>query len=286
MAPIPLHRTEDFPPMRRILEVTLRSAARMPVVHGLVEFDVTEVRRRIRAHREATGESLSFTAFIVACVAAAVAEHPQMHACRLGGRRLRIYDDVDVALMVERDIEGRKQPIIAIARAANRLSVLDLHRFIRDAQQAPIEKTWEGLAAFRFVPVFAFRLFWPLLWWLIRRDPELQRRFRGTISVSAFGMFGHGGGWGIPITNTTAISVGGIAVRPGFVDGAVVPRDMLAVTLSVDHTIIDGAVAARFMERLRELVESGFGLPQEESPIPASANDAGPAVTTPSPPVP
>ena len=50
------------------------------------------------------------------------------------------------------------------------------------------------------------------------------------------------------------------------VDGKIAIRDYLCVTLSFDHDIVDGAPAARFVSRLRELIESGYGL-REEVPI-------------------
>jgi len=80
--------------------------------------------------------------------------------------------------------------------------------------------------------------------------------------VTAVGMFGKGGGWGfgfLPM-HTLGITLGGIAEKPAVVDRQVVPRELLSVTISVDHDIVDGAPAARFAQRFKELVESGHGL--------------------------
>lgn len=254
-------RTIRYSKLRRVLELTLRSAARTPVIHGLLEVDVTTPRARIAAFREGNGESISFTAFIVTCLAAAVADFPEVHALRQGAGQLRIYDDVDVALMVERELGGSKQPVIPVIRAANRLSVLEIHRLVREAQRAPPEEAWATLGTLHWVPYWLFRLVWPLLWWRIRRTPELHRRYRGTIGVSAVGMFVRSGGWGIPIVENTNVTVGGIATRPVYVDGELRPREMLALTLSFDHATIDGAVAARFAARFTKLIEAGHGLP-------------------------
>lgn len=258
----PAFRSVRYSKMRRILELTLRTAARIPVIHGLVEVDVTLPRALLAAHRERTGESLSFTAFIVHCLAASVAEFPAVHALRAGGTALHIYDDIDIAVLVERDLDGAKQPIIPIVRGANHLTLLDIHAFIRKAQVQPVEEAWKTIPRFAWVPYWAFWLVWPLFWRRVRRDPELHRRFRGTVGVSAVGMFGNSGGWGIPITDNTSVTVGGIATRPAYVDGVLVPREFLSLTLSFDHAIIDGAVAARFANRLRELIEAGHGLPR------------------------
>ena len=56
------------------------------------------------------------------------------------------------------------------------------------------------------------------------------------------------------------MTVGGIGQKPGVIDGHIAIRDYLSLTISFDHEIIDGAPAARFAERLKELIESGSGL--------------------------
>ena len=63
------------------------------------------------------------------------------------------------------------------------------------------------------------------------------------------------------------MTVGGIAEKPGVVNGTIAIREYLSLTLSVNHDIVDGAPAARFTERLKELIESGYGLddPKVES---------------------
>lgn len=44
------------------------------------------------------------------------------------------------------------------------------------------------------------------------------------------------------------------------VDGQIAIPEYLSLTISVDHDIIDGAPAARFAQRLKDLIESGYGL--------------------------
>jgi pyruvate/2-oxoglutarate dehydrogenase complex dihydrolipoamide acyltransferase (E2) component len=79
--------------------------------------------------------------------------------------------------------------------------------------------------------------------------------------MTAVGMFGTGAFWGIPVSNhSLQITLGGIAERPRIVDGQLEMREYLSVTMSFDHDIIDGAPAARFGQRLKELIESGDGL--------------------------
>jgi pyruvate/2-oxoglutarate dehydrogenase complex dihydrolipoamide acyltransferase (E2) component len=86
-------------------------------------------------------------------------------------------------------------------------------------------------------------------------------------------MFGEGSGWGIPIaTHTLMITLGGIGVKPGVVDGHMAIREYLNMTMSFDHDIIDGAPAARFAMRLKELIESGFGLIDTDSETESAAS--------------
>ena len=56
------------------------------------------------------------------------------------------------------------------------------------------------------------------------------------------------------------ITLGGIGEKPGVVDGHIAIRDYLSLTISFDHDIIDGAPAARFTQRLKDLIESGYDL--------------------------
>ena len=55
-----------YPKLRRIIAVMLRSFQRVPMIHGLLEVDVTRARAFLREHKAKTGESLSFTAFLIA----------------------------------------------------------------------------------------------------------------------------------------------------------------------------------------------------------------------------
>jgi len=65
----------------------------------------------------------------------------------------------------------------------------------------------------------------------------------------------------LPITTQTLLlTLGGIAQKPGVVDGRIAIREYLDLTISFDHDIIDGAPAARFTRRLKELVEGSYGL--------------------------
>lgn len=259
-------QTPDFtvrrnPRTRRLVVDAAHAGSRKHMIHGLVEYDVTEPRRLLREYKARTGETLSFTAFVLHCVGAAVAEDKMIHACRDWRGRLVLFDDVDVNTIIEIELEGRRFPLAYVVRAVNRRSVRELHDEIRHVQQNPDrshgEQTLSLMRWYVRIPGFLRGLVYRIL----PLNPHWLKRIGGTASVTAVGMFGEGGGWGIPIPlYTLNLTLGGIATKPGIVDGRIEPREYLSVTLSFDHDIVDGAPAARFGGRLRGLIEGGDGL--------------------------
>jgi pyruvate dehydrogenase E2 component (dihydrolipoamide acetyltransferase) len=83
----------------------------------------------------------------------------------------------------------------------------------------------------------------------------------GTFTVSNLGMFDVDSFTAVINPPESAIlAVGSITPTPVVVDGQVVVRDRMKVTLSSDHRAIDGATAARFLQEIRRLLEEPFGL--------------------------
>jgi pyruvate/2-oxoglutarate dehydrogenase complex dihydrolipoamide acyltransferase (E2) component len=91
------------------------------------------------------------------------------------------------------------------------------------------------------------------------RLPHLFRQFSSSVQVTAVGMFGKGGGWGITMPNfTLTVVIGGIVKKPGVYNDEIAIREYLDLTISVDHDIVDGAPIARFINRLQGLLENGL----------------------------
>ena len=83
----------------------------------------------------------------------------------------------------------------------------------------------------------------------------------GTFTITNLGLFEIDAF--TPIINppeSAILGVGRIIAKPVAVDRQVVVRDMLALSLSFDHRLIDGAPAARFLQRIKQLVERPFAL--------------------------
>lgn len=78
----------------------------------------------------------------------------------------------------------------------------------------------------------------------------------GTFTITNIG--GIGGEYATPIINYPEVAIlalGAIKDKPRVVDGEVVPRKVLTLSLSFDHRIVDGAQGARFTNRVKELLE-------------------------------
>ncbi len=84
----------------------------------------------------------------------------------------------------------------------------------------------------------------------------------GTVQVTAVGMFADGGGFAIapPTLASLVVVVGGLSQRPLVVDGHIVIRDVLDVTVTIDHNVVDGAPATRFGADLRRLMRAAAAL--------------------------
>ena len=249
-----------YPKMRRLEALAYRSVQHKPMIHGLIEVDVTRARARLRDHKAKTGESLSFTAVLIACLAKAVDEHKAVQAYRKGRKRLIVFDEVDVYTPIERDVAGDSQIMPYIIRAANRKTVREIHHEIRAAQVQDVTQAWEGFKALHWPWLLLLPVF-HLMLWIAERSPQMWKKYRGTVGITTVGMFGKGAGWGIPLASHALwMTVGGIGEKPGVIDGHIAIRNYLSLTISFDHETIDGAPAARFTERLKELIESGYGL--------------------------
>jgi pyruvate/2-oxoglutarate dehydrogenase complex dihydrolipoamide acyltransferase (E2) component len=251
-------RVEPYPKLRRFALDAGRLGRGRHIIHALIEVDVTGARQLIHAHEQHTGEKLSFTAFIVNCLAKAIESNRHLHAYLNWRKQLIIYDDVNVNTMIEVMRDGRKVPMPYILKAVNQRSFRQIHDEIRAVQAQPAASAEAGFMNwFLWLPWIIRRLFY----WVVMKIPQSFREHSSSVLVTAVGMFGQGGGWGIPMANfTLTVTVGGMSEKPGVVDGRIAVRDFLDLTVSIDHDVVDGAPAARFVNAFRGLIERGYGL--------------------------
>src|SRR5512141_2114086 len=92
----------DFPSARRDTLNFLDLFWSKHCIYGLLEVDVTLAKQFIEDHKARTGELLSFTGYLVYCLAHAVDEDKSVQAYLKGRKQLVMFDDVDVGMTLER----------------------------------------------------------------------------------------------------------------------------------------------------------------------------------------
>ena len=275
------YEVRRFPAFRTPTVDTVHLGKKRHHTHFLLEVDVTEARTRIREHKEKTTERISFTGWVIACIGKAVIEHKEVHALRKGRKRLVVFDDVDVAIVVERSVEdpshsSESLPMPYLLRRANEKTVREIHNEIRAVQQASLAPGGVQLGsrldpriekAFTMLPQFLRKL---LVWRRLLRNPFLAKKSMGTVVVTSVGSIGASGGyvWPIPIGIQPLIfGLGSIARKPGLVNDEIAVREYLSMTVLFDHDVTDGAPVVRFLECLKGLLERGHGLDEASADI-------------------
>jgi len=242
-AETPTERVETVPyrGIRRTIGKQMEeSAFTAPHVTHHDEVDVTELvetRTRLRERAEERGSSLTYVPFVVRAVVAALAEHPFLNS-ELDEEAeeilLKRYYNVGIATATD---AGLMVPVVEDADEKSLLELADeIEELVGRARDRSIERE------------------------------EMQG---GTFTVTNFGAVG--GEYATPIINypeTAILGLGAITEKPRVVereddDGVlgdsdgkeVVPRKVLTLSLSIDHRVVDGAVAARFVNTVKEYLE-------------------------------
>lgn len=245
---------------RRAVRASASVTRQKNAIHSLFEVDVTEPRRLMQAYFERTGEKLSFTAYIVTCLAQVMQDHPGLNSF-VKGRRLVLLDDVTISVLIERDIDGEKVPEPVGIKQAQGKTFRQIQQEIREAKVLKSDRlgSLSGLTWFRLIPTFLLKLFVRLA----DRNISMAKRY-GKVAVTAVGMFSREPVWFIPHGSATVlITVGSISHKVVEVNGEFESREHVCLTASFDHDIVDGAPATRFMSQLAASVKSGNILEQE-----------------------
>ncbi|HVQ00272.1 MAG TPA: 2-oxo acid dehydrogenase subunit E2 [Candidatus Thermoplasmatota archaeon] len=260
------YEIRPFTKDRRNVVLVTTEGKRRRNAHALLEVDVTLARGIMQRIKEENLNDVSFTGWVIKCIAQAASEHKLLNAYRQGRRKLVLFDDVDVSMPIEREVNGEALLIGYIIRKANEKSVADITREIRSAQQKPLNTHFQAFddqltpweRRLLRAPVFMKKLGLVLM----RRNGMLKKKHLGTIGVTAIGMKGRFPGFVIGMGGPigTFFALGGITQKPGVVDGKIQVREFLHLTIHVDHDVVDGGPVARFIDQLVTLLETGFGL--------------------------
>ena len=253
-----------FSKARQDITLVSREGKRRLMIHALLEVDVTKARELIAALK--AQQDISFTGWVVKCVGQATSEHKEVNSYRLGRKKIVSFDQVDIPVPIERKVGSEQRPLAYIIRKANEKTVAEITKEIRTVQHQPIDASTEvlgeDLTGFERWALTAPGWVKKLGVYLLRRRGVSKKKHFGTVGVTAIGMKGRFPGWvigmGGPIA--TLVLVGGITKKAGVVDDAVQIREILHLTITVDHSIVDGGPLVRFASRLTELLESGYGI--------------------------
>jgi len=215
--------------MRRVIAQRLQeSKATAPHFYVDVTADVTAItqaRKALQTSMEKQGAKITFNDIVVKIVSQALKEFPMVNASFLKDR-VRVYKAINIGVAVAVD-EGLVVPVLRNAdqKSISQISreVMELAGKARNKKLLPDE--YEG----------------------------------GTFTVTNLGMFGVETFHAIinpPESGILAVSA--IIPKPVVVEGEIAVRPCLKLSLSVDHRVVDGAIAAQFLARVKELIEAPF----------------------------
>ncbi|NLV12819.1 dihydrolipoamide acetyltransferase family protein [Haloarcula argentinensis] len=218
-------RREPYRGVRRSIgEQMARSRREVPhathhdqvVVSGLVE-----ARERLAPLAEERDVTLTYTPFVVKCVAAALDQHPVLNTALDTENEEIVYRDahnIGVAAATDHGL------VVPVVNDVDGKGLVELAGEINDLVGRARE-----------------------------RDIERSEMQGGTFTVTNFGAIG--GEYASPIINvpeTAILGIGALKERPVAEDGEVVAKPTLPLSLAIDHRVIDGADAARFVNTLKE----------------------------------
>lgn len=219
-----VRETVRVTPVRRtIARKTVESKTTIPHYYLFSSIDVTDLLERRREFEQSIGVKPSIDALIIKACALTLEKYPLMNAS-WDRDVIRVYEEVNIGFAVETEAG------IVIPHIMNpqKMALIDLERKLREL----VERARGG-----------------------RISPgELCC---GALSISNLGMYAIDRF--VPIIYPGEVAMLGIGRAQKVAvwsDGGFVPRDLLEVTLSLDHRIIDGSYGARFLQDLKKCLEA------------------------------
>jgi pyruvate/2-oxoglutarate dehydrogenase complex dihydrolipoamide acyltransferase (E2) component len=236
-------------------------------VCAFIEIDVTDAKNMIRELKSISDKQLSFTAWFLYCIGKAVSEFKEVQGFLHGKNQLLLFTDVDIAMPVEKKVGKKKVPLPILIKNTNSKSIYEIHQEIYSAKDQKVQDESDFVLG-KKQSKFKMNLFYSMpqwfrmrFWHSILRNPIKRKRAMGTVVVTSIGMISRFPGWILPKSmHNLCFALGSIVEKPWVVNNKIEIRNILHLTILLDHDVIDGAPAARFASRLVELLESGYGL--------------------------
>ena len=230
-------------------------------VAAMIELDVTDSREKIRVYRREKGK-ISFNAWLIGTIGRTVHKHELIAAFLQGKRKVVVFLDINISMVVEKTINGQKVPIPMIIEKAQGASLESITRQIDDAKNQKLgehdivlrqkAERWERM--YYHMPGFIRRYVWKYM----LGHPTLAFKKMGNVAITSIGMMGNVKGWFIPVSvHPICFGISTINKKPVVVDDQIAIREIMNMTVLFDHDVIDGANMARFISELSKNIEEG-----------------------------
>jgi len=233
-------------------------------VSAILEFDVTDSRRKLQEKRR-SGENISFNAWLIKTISMVVSQHKEAAAYLYSNKKLIVFDDVNVSVLVEKALGDQKIPIPLVIEKADKKSALEINSEILEAQEHVLSENDIVLSKksarvenlYYHLPGFLRRAIWSIM----LNNPKITFKKMGNVVITSVGMMGKINGWFIHRSiHPLSFGVGSILKKPVVINGEIKARDILNMTILCDHDVLDGAPMVRFLQDLTHHIETGVGI--------------------------
>lgn len=230
-------------------------------ISAMIEFDVTDSREKIKQLKR-NGNKISFTAWLIKVISNTIKEYETVAGYLQGKRKVITFTDINVSIAVEKEVNGQKVPIPLVIEKANEKSIESITKQINDATAQQLtekdivlqSKSSRMERIYYALPGFIRRGFWNYL----LKHPQLAYSKMGNVAITSVGMIGRINGWFIPISvHPICFGIGKITKKPVVIDDKIEIREILNMSVLIDHDVVDGGLMARFISKLSDNIENG-----------------------------
>ena len=257
----------QYPGVRVLTSDTGRIDRDKHYVKALLEVDITTALQKLKTLR-VPGKKVSFQAWFIKLLADSVALHPPVNGIHKGRDQVLVFRSVDVSTVVEKMVDGVPVPLPLVLRGANFKTCYELNDELQAAISQPVADKGSpavGKGENRWLIKFALAIPQWLRLFIMRKfilgNPLRMQKTMGTVMVTSVGAVGHLSGWILPTSmHPLSLAIGSINKKPAIFEGEIQKRSILHLTVAVDHDVIDGVPAMRFMDDFVSKLEKGSGL--------------------------
>lgn len=234
-------------------------------MYALTEIDVTDIRQRLRSNRK-EGNNISFFGFLLSAIAKTIDENKELNHIRRG-KRIYYFDEVDINIPIELEHNGISTPQKYVVRDAARKTSGEITQEIEQVKKRLKESGTIGdedngeqywIKFTSLLPKWLFKFITKQY----AKNPFLVKKGFGTTYVSSISGFTDFSGFIIPFfpgqNRPLAFAIGNIVKKPGVIGTEIKIREYLNLTISINHDLVDGAPAARFVNRLKQRIEGVY----------------------------